>query len=227
VRRESGAYSLAGAPVASYREFADQVHDRLCTIDSSDPDFLVLETFAWVVIEVERRQSTSWAGANPQDFADAVEAALGKKETSGERRFNSTKLAPWRRWTTFMGLGLDLPGNTGFYPYIAERLARELARSELPTETDLLVSEVLAVIGRKMPYMDGGVIFSRVATRVQFQLPARRVSRLLSIALRDLHDEGRISLQIRGDSSDRFELAPDGQHAIKAVQTIRLTGQSS
>jgi hypothetical protein len=226
VKREGTSYSLTSSLAGSYSAFADQVHGRLCSINSSDPDYVVLETFAWVVAEVERRRSTAWAGANPQEFADAVEHAIGGgQDASGDRRFNSTKIPAWRRWIVFMGLGVDLPGNIGFYPYIAERLARELSASGLPTDVDLPAAEPLELIAQRMPYIDGGFLFLQIASRTGLHLPARRISRLLSIALRDLHDEGMIVLGMRGDASDLLELAPDGQHPIRNIQTIRLVGQ--
>ena len=224
VRREGQLYSLTGAPPPSYPAFADQVHGRLSKVDNSDPDFVVLETFAWVVAEVERRQSTTWVLGSSNEFADAVEHAIGGQESSGERRFNSTKLAAWRRWIFLLGLGSDLPGNVVFYPYITERLGRELSVSGLPTDTDLPVDSVLRCISQSMPYLDGGTLFSQTASRLALRLPPRKLSRVLSTALRDLHDEGLISLRVRGDSSDRFELALDGHHTINTVQTISLKG---
>ena len=218
VKREGPLLALAASVPKSFRDFSDQVHARLCSIDESDPDYVVLETFAWVAVEVERRGSTGWAASSPQDFADAAEHALGG---SGERRFNSTKLPPWRRWITLLGLGVELPG-AGFYPYVADRVRRELAASRLPRGVELKAPEVLAALSRRAPYLDGGALFSSVADRVGMRLPSRRVSRLLSTALRDLHEEGVLALSVRGDASELIELAPDGQHTIKTVQTIVL-----
>ena len=222
VKREALSYSLSSSAAANYPEFADQVHAHLRTIDKDDPDYVVLETFAWVVAEIENRQSTAWVGSSPQEFADAVEHAIGADDSSGERRFNSTKIAPWRRWILFLGLGSDFPTSIGFYPYVADRLARELFASNLPREVELPAADVLAEISQKMPYLDDGVLFVQMATRANVRLPDRRLSRLLSAALRDLNDDGLISLLLTGDASDLFALAPDGQHPIQTLQTIKL-----
>lgn len=221
VRREAGNYRLEHPPARSYPAFADEVHDRLTGVDASDPDFVVLEAFAFVASEIERRQSTAWLGTSAQEFADAVEHAIGGvEEGTNERRFNSTKIAPWRRWIMLLGLGVELPGAIGFYPYVAERLLRELRRAGLPTGVALPAAELLAAVAKRMPYLDGGALFLDLCRRTGLRLPARRLTRLLSVALRDLHDEGALVLGVRGDASDLFELAPDGQHPVKTVQTI-------
>lgn len=218
VERDGASLALTASAPVSFQAFSDQVHARLCSIDETDPDYVVLETFAWVAVEVERRQSTGWAASSPQEFADAAEHALGG---SDERRFNSTKLPPWRRWITLLGLGVDLPG-VGFYPYVTERVRRELTSSGLQAGVELKAAEVLAALARRAPYLDGGALFNSVAERVGVRLPSRRVTRLLSTALRDLHEEGALALTVRGDASELIELAPDGQHPIKTVQTIVL-----
>lgn len=222
VRRESGDYALDQPAASSFQSFADQTHARLTAIDGQDPDYVVLEVFAFVVAEVERHQSTDWINASAQEFADAVEHALGGGyDSTGERRFNSTKLAQWRRWLVFIGLGLELP-STGFYPYVAERLLRELRSAELPTGRPIPAAEILSIIAKRMPYLDGGDLFVTLSRRLGLRLPARRITRVLSIALRDLHDEGSVTLAVRGDATDLVELAADGQHPVKTVQTVVL-----
>ncbi|WP_304051303.1 hypothetical protein, partial [Jatrophihabitans endophyticus] len=72
----------------------------------------------------------------------------------------------------------------------------------------------------RMPYVDGGSLHRRALSR-RGAAPPRRVSRLLSVALRDLHDEGVLQLRVTGDATGLTELAPD-VHPIRTVQTIVL-----
>lgn len=223
-RREGPNWILEQPPAPSFARFADDVHRRLTSIDETDPDYVVLEAFAFVVAEIEKRQSTGWISASASDFADAVEHAIGGADPTGERRFNTTKFAPWRRWIVLAGLGVELPGTLGFYPYVAERLLVELRKSELDVGQPVAANLVLETVARQLPYLDGGALFNSVCKRTGVRLAPRRLSRVLSVALRDLHDEGAIQLGIRGDATDVFDLSPDGQHAVKTVQTVTING---
>src|SRR3546814_5684360 len=46
--------------VASYAAFCDWVHDTLVALDSADKDAVVLETFAWLAVEVDRQGAAGW-----------------------------------------------------------------------------------------------------------------------------------------------------------------------
>lgn len=170
----------------TYEAYADVVHDRLCQMPEGDPDYLMLEAFAWLGL-VADAQGTEWAGFG--DFADKVEAALGDPSIT-ERRFNPTKQTPWRRWMCFLGLGVELPVRASFHPCVTQRLDIELARSDLPVGVALPVRDVLRTIGERMPYLDSGALRASVAVTRGLSLDSNRVSRLLSTGLRDLHDEG-------------------------------------
>lgn len=221
VTREGTDYVLTAPPPSDYVGFADAVHDRLCSIAADAADRVLLEVFAWMSTEVDVRQATAWVSASREEFADAADAAIGGGAgPQGERRFNSTKLASWRRWMGFVGLSVELPSPLGFQPHLAERLSRELARSGLPCDVELPVGVVLEALSERMPYADGGSLY-RTAMARRGGTPTRRVSRLLSVALRDLHDEGRLRLGVTGDATGLRELAPD-LHAVNSVQTILL-----
>lgn len=219
---ESGHYVLDGPVATDYVAFADDVHDRLCASGRDDPNFLMLETYAWLGLAADIR-GTEWAAAS--DFADQVEAALGDpKAAEGARRFNSTKQAQWRRWMRLLGLAVELPTRLSFHPSVADRLRIELERAELPVGSPLPATEVMTAIGRRMPYLDRGTLRADIAARCGLANDSARVSRLMSNALRDLHDEGVIELVSRGDATGYLDLSPDPFHPVQSVLTITLSG---
>jgi hypothetical protein len=220
VHRDGGDYQLTRTAPASFRVFADEVHDRLCRIGSEDPDFVVLQVFAFVVAETDRRRSTLWLMINAVDLADTINVGLGEQsESQTDRAFNTSKMAAWRRWLAFLGLITELPDRMSFYPYVADRLLRELVRANLPRGEEIPAARLLEVVARRLPYLDGGLLHAAATTGDR---PAgRRLSRVLSTALRDLHDEGTIEIRVRGDAADVHELAPD-LHPLKSLQSIVL-----
>lgn len=214
---EGSSYRLDTPVMETYEAYADVVHDRLCQMPEGDPDYLMLEAFAWLGL-VADAQGTEWAGFG--DFADKVEAALGDPSIT-ERRFNPTKQTPWRRWMCFLGLGVELPVRASFHPCVTQRLDIELARSDLPVGVALPVRDVLRTIGERMPYLDSGALRASVAVTRGLSLDSNRVSRLLSTGLRDLHDEGRLELSSHGDAIGYVDLAPQ-VHKVQSVLTITL-----
>ncbi|MCH4267457.1 MAG: hypothetical protein LKF80_03550 [Brevundimonas sp.] len=220
---EAGQYVLDGQVSTDYSAYADDVHDRLCASGREDPNFLMLETYAWLGLAADAR-GTEWAAAS--DFADHVEEALGDPTAGdGARRFNSTKQAPWRRWMRLIGLAVELPTRLGFHPNVTHRLRVELERAELPVGTPLPAAEVMTAIGRRMPYLDRGTLRADIAARCGLANDPARVSRLMSTALRDLHDDGVIELVSRGDATGYVDLSPDPFHPVQSVLTITLSGR--
>lgn len=212
-------YSLGAPGSLTYQGYADVVHDRLCGLTPEHADYILLEAFAWSALAADD-WGTLWTGAS--DFADRVEAALGDPQAGDARRFNSTKQTPWRRWMCFLGLGVDLPGRQGFHAHVTQRVDLELRRAELPLDVALPIHEVLDVLGRRMPYLDRGVLRAEVAARSGKNDDRDRLSLLLSTALRELHDEGRLELDRRGDAAGYVDLAPDPFHDVKSVLTLTL-----
>lgn len=216
---EGRDYVLNTPALDSYGTYADLVHDRLCRLPADHPDFILLETFAWLGLKAES-SGTEWAAAG--DFADRVEADLGDPTAGDARRFNPTKQTSWRRWMSFLGLAVDLPVRLSFHPNVTRRLAIELERAELPVEVPLPIETVLQAIAQRMPYLDRGPLRARVAARISLKDEPARLSHLLSSALRELHDENRIVLERRGDALGYVDLAPDPFHDVKSVLTVTL-----
>lgn len=218
---EARDYVLNAPALVDYDAYADEVHDRLCRMPAEHPDYVLLETFAWLGLKADSA-GTEWAAAG--DFADRVEEDLGDAKAGDARRFNDTKQTAWRRWMCFLGLGIQLPNPVKFQPDVTRRLDIELRRAGLPVGVALPIESVLQSLGQRMPYMDHGALRARTASVASIKNDPKRLSRLMSSALRELHDEGRIELDRRGDAAGYVDLAPDPFHGVKSVLTLKIVG---
>lgn len=199
--------------------FADLVHDRLVALESGDADTTILEGFAWIVAESHRQGGVEWIyQSGREEFADKANEGLVGKE------MNTTKAVAWRRWLTFMGLGITMPNdrNAPDFPSPAARIARELGRSGFPAGTKLPAGELLEVLTRRMPYLDQGRLFMQACQRMAYASTNARLSPLLSTALRDLHDDNTLQLVPSGDAAERVRLNEDSAHAIDAFTSVIL-----
>jgi hypothetical protein len=135
---------------------------------------------------------------------------------------NTTKLLPWRRWLAFMGLGVSLPlvQGTPDLPLPSTRIARELARADFPVDVEMPAADLLAALAERLPYLDGGRLYAQACQRIEHAASGRRLSPLTSAALRDLHDEGFLSLRPRGDAADAARLWDDPSHLIQTFSTV-------
>jgi hypothetical protein len=221
-------YRLTESVPATIEAFADAVHDRLVALDMSHADSIVLEAYAAMVVLIEAEQGTSWLDLNAKDRAakinSAVRSADAEDDDEEKKRFNSTKSPPWRRWMIFLGLGVTIP-RSDFYPYPARRLERELGRwrSEDPDLTTLEVENFMGRIAERMPYLDLGRLFLASVERVRLPPQGRRISRVLSGVLRDLHDDKRLALDSIGDAKETYELTQE-PHSVKNIKAVTLEG---
>lgn len=216
---ENGTYRLKVQPAQTYAEFTDRVHVRLCTIGPDDADYLVLETYAWMLLEIDKRQALHWTAQPAVPFATAVENDIGNP-AGGELRINDTKVPHWRRWVQMMDLAVDLPGGLGFHPTLTGRLSREIERMALPRDVEIPLSDFLASVARAMPYVDGGALQAVVLEKTGQKVERRKISRLLSMGLRDLADAGQIELVVRGDAANTYELAADDRSEASVLGIV-------
>jgi len=221
-------YRLAVDLPNSLDGFADLVHRRLATTSSDDADSVMFEAYGAAVALTEKHGGTSWAGRTKADVAADIDHALRPDENrDGERRFNDTKYAPWVRWMTFLGLGYEVPvagGRTAFFPYPAERLLCELTAltENLPPEREHEADVVLHLLSRPLPYLDGGRFFLDAAERLAVSLPPRSLTRVMSGALRDLHDDEWLRLAMLGDTASAYTLARDPAHPLRTFKTVLI-----
>jgi hypothetical protein len=224
-------YKLTAPVPPTIEAFADAVHDQLVALEMSHVNSIVLEAFAAMVVLTEAEQGTSWLDLTAKDRAAKINAAVRAPETDEDdeekKRFNATKSSPWKRWMIFLGLGMPMP-RSDLYPYPALRLEREIVRLRAD-ETVPKALEVEAFIGRiaeRMPYLDSGRLFLASVDRVRLPPLGRRVSRVLSGTLRDLHDDKRLVLDAIGDAKETYALTQE-PHAVRNIKAVTLEGQAN
>ncbi|POF32610.1 hypothetical protein [Roseibium marinum] len=213
----------------NYAGFGDWVHEHLAKLDSLEKDAVVLETFAWLAVESDRKGGTGWISEETNSsFADAADEALPEgKDDDGERRINATKLPTWRRWLISLGLMVPLPLSTNpFHPLIEGRLVRELAKAGIEQGKRVSADDFINILSARMPYLDRGRMYLQTMRRIGHERGARRLSPILSSALRNLHDEGLIEFQRPGDSGDLVHLSADQPHRFEAFQSVIYNGTS-
>jgi hypothetical protein len=224
-------YRLVVPVPSSLEAFADAVHDRLIEVDWSDADSIVLEAFAAMVALTELEQGTTWLDLNAKDRAARINKAVRRdgtdEEDESKNRFNSTKAAPWKRWIIFLGLGIPMPKGD-LYPYPARRLEREIGRARA---VDAAVDEAgiepfLELIAARMPYLDGGRLFRASADQIRLPPMERRLTRVLTGALRDLHDDKRLALETVGDAKQTYAMTGE-PHVVKNVKGVRVIGEAA
>lgn len=214
-------------PTDSYAAFCDWVHARLVSLDSSEKDAVVLETFAWVAVETDRQGSSNWLHDATNDaFADAADKALPPSEDDdGERRINTVKLASWRRWLVSLGLAVPLPiSGAAAHPMVDSRVARVLKSLGEQGGQDLSADAFLALLAPRLPYLDGGRMFQEAARRVGHALAPRRLSPILSATLRNLHDDGLIEMRLQGDAGNLMHMYQDRTHKVASFNSVVLKG---
>lgn len=214
-------------PTDSYAAFCDWVHARLISLDSTEKDAVVLETFAWVAVETDRQGSCNWLHDATNDaFADAADKALPPgDDDDGDRRINTVKLAAWRRWLLSLGLAVPLTiVGAAAHPLVDSRVARVVRSLEGQAGQDLSADAFLALLAPRLPYLDGGRMFLEAARRVGHALAPRRLSPILSATLRNLHDDGLIEMQLQGDAGNLMHLHQDRTHKVASFNSVVLTG---
>ena len=209
--------SLSIAAPNNFTGFADLVHDLLLVDNDTNVDTAILEGFAWVVAESDHQGGLEWLySIGRDDFADKINAGLTGKE------MNPTKAVAWRRWLAFLGLTVAMPidSNAPDYPFPSTRIARELQREEISPRTSMPAIDFLALISRRMPYLDQGRLFKQACQRMGYAANSGRLSPLLSAALRDLHDNQTLRMIASGDAAERIRLHEDATHPIDTFATV-------
>lgn len=194
---------------------SDYCHDFLCTTEKQE-DRVLLDAFAYFVVRSEQHGSTDWIESNRQ-VADEVNDVLMKQASEDdERRFNDTKIAPWKSWMTYLGLGWEAPSLPTFYPSVTERLQRVVrdVGMVLGSDREVDAATFMREVASRMPYLDGGDRFRSICDSVPFRPTG--TTWILSEALRDLHDDGTLRLHVRGDAREGQQLAPDDTHSIRS-----------
>lgn len=217
------AVLAAGRNLGDASAFADYVHDRLSSLRSGESDSAILDAYSWLAAESDRQGGLGWMyDLGREQFADDANAALVGEDDDG-RLMNTTKVKPWRRWLAFMGLGVPIPvPNTADFPTPTARLARELDRASISPGTVMPAEQFLTLLSGRMPYLDRGRLFAQACQRIHHTPSGQRLSPLLSVALRDLHDDGTLTLTLSGDASTHMKLAEEREHSIEMFTAVTI-----
>lgn len=224
--RERVDLLIASLP-SDINAFADVVHGLLLAQPEQAADADILDAYACAVVQTEmlgnRQWLSDWTSAQ---IADLLTRSLTPRavETS-DQRYNPYRHPAWMRWLDFVGLNETLSSKTTLLS-VTNRLERGLRASELPRDQALGPEEFLSWIASNLPYLDKGTLFLAAAKRMG-HAPAATVSRLLSAALRDLHEDELIRLVVpRGDAQVGAKLAPDSLAKIDAFNAVVLNGSA-
>jgi hypothetical protein len=216
------------ASAFSQAEMADWMHDVLRGLEANHKDGVILETYAWMVARSDQAGSMAWMNEMSADaFANAaVEGLLGEDDDGGVK-INKEKVVAWRRWLLFLGLATPLPSplTPQSQPSPASRLHRELVRAGTAGQT-LDAQEFMAIIAERLPYLDRGRLFTQACERIGRRPSPQKLSPMLSIALRDLEDEGALAMEQLGDSSRIIQLSDDPTHLTNGFLTVRVASDA-
>lgn len=218
----TSAMTALKASALSQVEMSDWMHDVLCAFEPHNKDAVILETFAWLVARSDQAASMSWIHEmNADAFANAAGEGLLGLDDDGGVKMNKEKVVAWRRWLVFLGLATPLPFPLLPQPLAASRLRRELARAGV-AGTTLGAQEFMALVAQRLPYLDRGRLFLQACERLGRRPSNQRLSPMLSIALRDLEDEGFLQLAQLGDSGGILQLAEDPAHLTKGFLNVTI-----
>ena len=226
VDRTSAATNLQTATPTQV-EMADWTHDVLCSLEPEHKDAVILETYAWLVARSDQDGSMAWMHEmNADAFADAAVEGLVGVDDDGDVKMNKSKVVAWRRWLVFLGLATPLPSPLLPQPSPATRLRRELVRAGMAGAT-LGGQEFLSVVAERLPYLDRGRLFLQACERLGRLPSSQRLSPMLSIALRDLEDDGSLKLTQLGDASGIIQLAEDPTHLTKGFLSVQVAADAA
>jgi hypothetical protein len=218
---------LVSSLPADISEFADLVHELLLAQLEHSSDSDILDAFACAAVETELRLNRQWlSDSTAAQIADLFTRSLKPRavETT-DQRYNTSRHATWMRWVEFVGLNETISSRTTLLS-VTNRLYRALRTSELPRDHAIIPEDFMKWVASTLPYLDNGTLFLAAAKRMGY-VPGNTASRLLSAALRDLHEDGHIRLVLpRGDAQVAAKLAADQLSDVQAFNAVMLMGSA-
>ena len=203
----------------SLEEFLDALHDSL--IHATGPNRRLMQAFAVLVVACNQHRGVEWLTNMGNQTAYATFIAKGLpsegKEREGSAMFNDTKLSAWIDYMDALGMGWNNANVFGchLFPSLTERLERTLmaclADGELEEDKQISAEAFLAILQKRMPYLDGGEMAQEVAKVMGTppMLPDRTLGYVLSSALRDLREDGLLHFHREGDKGNPWRLWPE------------------
>lgn len=225
--RHRGIITLTAAGRLQGLALDDHIHEVLCRTGGADA--VMMAAYAYFTLRSDKERGTAWIGelGSVKEVADAVANSLKESADDETRAFNSTKLPPWRAWMVQLGLAFESSALPTFFPFPARRLERvieaiaERQGHGIELGPDALVMEIV----KGMPYLQGGHIYVQLEDKIGGFPRGQGLGYVLSTALRELHDSGKLQLLSRGDATGSMGLAEDRYHPLKHFYAVRLLGE--
>jgi hypothetical protein len=207
--------------------FADLVHTMLIAQPAQSADADILDAFACATVQTEVRGNRQWLSEwTAAQIADLLTRSLAPRATeTTDQRFNTSRPATWLRWLEFVGLNETLSSRATLLS-VANRLKRVLAVSDLPRGGPVGAADFLNWVAASLPYLDNGALFLAASKRMG-HVPTANLSRILSAALRDLHEDEVIRLVVpRGDAQLSARMTPDPFAQVQGFNAVVLNEDS-
>jgi hypothetical protein len=132
--------------------------------------------------------------------------------------FNTTKYAAWKRWAVFLGLGFVYGKEREYVPCPVNRICN-IQKTIFKSSKRLRAREFFTGLGKICPELDGGKNFNRFLKEAS--LEHNQVSCAVSMALRLIHDEGKIWLEQIPDA-EIWTLWEDKAHKLTKFSHLNL-----
>lgn len=206
-------------PPTTFLAFTDTCYDGFLSASAPDNNAIVLDAFALIANDCNKRQDLLWLfNVDREAFVGDIEGHLNAN--SGEKRtFNTTRITPWKRWLIALGLAIEIPQSL-FYPDITRRLVRELDRDpRLALGMPMEATNFLIWARQRLPFLPGGERCRALGMAAE---SPRTADFLLSSAMWNLHEEGRLSLTRASDDPTAVELRHDRSGAFRFISTVTI-----
>lgn len=206
-------------PPTTFLAFSDTCYDRFLSATAPDNNAIILDAFALIADDCNRRQNLLWLfEIDREAFVGDIEGRLNTN-SSEKRTFNTTRITPWRRWLIALGLAIEIPQSL-FYPDITRRLIREIDRDPgLALRTPIEATDFLTWVRQKLPFLPGGERCRALGITAE---SPRTADFLLSSAMWNLQEEGRLSLTRASDDPSAVELRHDRSGAYRFISTVTI-----
>ncbi len=223
---ESGRDPLTLAPssrAADIDAFADVVHGLLIAQAPGSADADILDAFACAVVHTEIVGNRQWlCDSTASQIADLLSESMTPRAVeSTDLRFNKSRPPTWTRWLEFVGLNETLSSQRTLLS-VTNRLRRTLAMPDFAWGEPIDAQTFLAWLATRMPYLDQGALYLAASKRMG-HAGGPTLTRLLSAALRDLHEDDLIRLITpRGDAQSGVRMAADKLAKVSNFSAVVL-----
>lgn len=223
IDQEQQAYRALKTAPANYGKFADLCYDRFLAAVAPDDNAILIDALACIAHLTDREGMSDWfTTINSGGLQVRVEPLLSAARNEATT-FNASRVPPFRRWLTALQLATVI-GSETYYLDITGRLHREIARDPAFAAGERMAArDFLAWARRRLPFLPGG---ARARALNLTGGAEHEADVLLSQALRNLHGEDFLVLEVQGDSSTAVAFKGRLPHRIQSFMKITIPKQA-